>query len=278
MGLVSLTWWCSATTRQWDWTFQAYPGVWVFMAVLLGGYLYAWRVLGPRHLRPGEVLLTGRQASSFAAAFALLWLATDWPVGALGAGYLLTAHMIQYVIYSLIAAPLLVHGLSRPMRRAILAQPFAAPWRAAVGHTFPVFLAFNVVLAVTHLPIVMDTLKPLQFGSMAMDVVWLVVAVAFWWALTDDLRERGTDHHYGRRLLYIIAITMLPTLPSAFFVFAEFPIYATFELAPRAVDLGALEDQQVAGLLMWVGTTPIVLARIALSFFQWSQAEAAARG
>ena len=34
-----------------------------------------------------------------------LWLATDWPLGLLGSGYLLSVHTTLYLIYTMVAAP-----------------------------------------------------------------------------------------------------------------------------------------------------------------------------
>ena len=35
-----MTWWCSATGEPWTWAWKAYPGVWLFLAVLAFAY---WR-------------------------------------------------------------------------------------------------------------------------------------------------------------------------------------------------------------------------------------------
>ena len=37
----------------------------------------------------------------FGLGVAILWGATDWPMGALGAGYLASVHMAQYLLYTL---------------------------------------------------------------------------------------------------------------------------------------------------------------------------------
>ena len=80
------------------------------------------------------------------------WVATDWPIGALGAGYLLTAHMIQYVAYSLVIAPLLLRGTPRWMRELVLDAPGMGPLRALTERPFLAFVVFNVVLAAKGYP------------------------------------------------------------------------------------------------------------------------------
>lgn len=84
-----MQWWCSARDIAWTWTWQAYPGVWLFLALLLAGYLRVRRAVGQ-----GDPHLRGRTAP-FIAGLALLWIALDWPVGPLGAGYLASVHMVD---------------------------------------------------------------------------------------------------------------------------------------------------------------------------------------
>jgi len=276
---MNVGWWCSAQKAAWSWAPQYFPGIWLTMLVLAVGYVYAVRRVGPSRVAPGEEVVTRSQLMSFAGGYVLLWLATDWPVGALGAGYLLTAHMLQYVTYSLVIAPLLLRGTPRWLLELVLDAPGMEPLKALVGRPFLAFVVFNVVLAVTHLPVVADALKPLQFGQMFMDVVWLVAALAFWAAIGSFDEDHDSTLAYGKRLLYVIGITLLPTIPGAFFVFSEFPIYTTYEFATRAFDgFSAKDDQVLAGMVMWMGMVPILMIRLGVAFFQWSQAESRRAG
>jgi len=278
--MTNVGWWCSAQKGPWSWTPQYFPGIWISMIALLAGYIYAIKRIGPLKVEPDEPVVTRTQVASFGAGWLLLWIATDWPIGVLGAGYLLTAHMLQYVLYSLVVAPLLIRGAPRWMRELVLDARGMGPIRAIVERPFYAFVLFNVVLAFTHLPFIADTLKPIQFGSMAMDMLWLMSALVFWTAIGafDEAGETSSGAN-ARRLLYVVGITILPTIPGAFFVYADFPIYTTFEFATRAFsDLSAKDDQVVAGLLMWMGMTPILLFRLALAFFQWSATESRRAG
>lgn len=275
---MNVAWWCSAREVSWSWTPQYYPGIWVVLLILLVGYVYAVRRVGPSKVAAGERVVTRQQAVSFGVGYVLLWVATDWPLGALGAGYLLTAHMIQYVAYSLAIAPLLLRGTPRWMSELVLGVAIMRPLRVLAEHPFMAFVVFNVVLGVSHLPVVADTLKPIQFGQMLIDVVWLLAALAFWHAIGSFDEHENTLAH-GKRLLYIIGITLLPTIPAAFFVFSDFPIYRTYEFATRAFEgLSAHDDQVLAGLVLWVGMMPILMVRLGLAFFQWSQAESRRAG
>ncbi|PZC43807.1 MAG: putative membrane protein [Chloroflexi bacterium] len=276
---MNVAWWCSAQKATWTWAPQYYPGIWLVMLALLVGYIYAVRRVGPSKVALDEPVVTRSQVTSFGAGWVLLWLATDWPLGALGAGYLLTAHMIQYVAYSLVVAPLLLRGTPPWMRELVLNAPGLGPLRALTERPFLAFIAFNLVLAVSHLSFVSDTLKPIQFGQMFLDVIWLLIALAFWTAIGSFGDDEEHTLAHGKRLLCIIGMTVLPTIPGAFFVFSEFPIYTTYEFATRAfADFSARDDQVIAGLVMWVGMMPFLMVRLALAFFVWSQAESRRAG
>ena len=55
----------------------------------------------------------------------------------------------------------------------------------------------------------------------------------------------------------------------------DYPLYRTYELAPRVANFGALEDQQLAGAFMKVGNIPIIWAVIAVMFVRWWKQERA---
>ncbi len=62
-------------------------------------------------------------------------------------------------------------------------------------------------------------------------------------------------------------------MPASFFTFADYPIYALYELAPRVGGIGAVADQQVAGLLMKLGGGFILFGTMSVMFFRWHAAE-----
>lgn len=262
---MNVQWWCAASDQPWSWSPQAYPGIWLFVVAVALAYALAAR---RTHDTP-----TRGQWAWFGVGWVLLWLALDWPLGPLGAGYLLSAHMLQYVLLIWFVTPLLVSSLSPAMRARLARTPGLAWW---LERPFRSFLLFNTVLVVTHIPLVADTLKPLQFGSMAIDLVWFASAFLFWLAIAPDPQAgpERVDANYGSHFLYVMGIKILPILLGALLVLAEFPLYATFELAARVVEgLPARNDQVLAGWLMWMGTTPILVYRLGAAFFTWHAIE-----
>ncbi len=55
--------------------------------------------------------------------------------------------------------------------------------------------------------------------------------------------------------------------------YAEKPLYSTYEHAPRVWGLSPLVDQQIGGLIMWIGTSSVYLMALAIVFFRWAASE-----
>ncbi|MCP4224575.1 MAG: cytochrome c oxidase assembly protein, partial [Actinomycetia bacterium] len=67
------------------------------MLLLALPYLIATR---RRNQAEGSSPESRRKVRFFLAGMAFLWVATDWPLGLLGASYLAWAHMLQYLLYT----------------------------------------------------------------------------------------------------------------------------------------------------------------------------------
>lgn len=262
-----MQWWCSARGIPWRWQWQPYPGVWLAVAAL--GFAYArWsKPLGSASSHTHAVS-TARRIGGWIGV-ALIWMALDWPIGPLGAGYLASIHVVQFLVLAMVAPPLLLRGADGDRIRAMLARNGIAS-HVIRTVTTPLFamIAFTVVMLATHAPGVVDTLMRTQGGAFVLDAAWFLSGLAFWWPVALDVPERA---RFGppMQLLYLFAGTQAHLYLSMWLLLAEFPAYGIFELAPRVTGLSAIEDQQVAGgLLLTLGGT-YVLAVISVLFFRW---------
>ncbi len=259
-----MQWWCSATGQPWTWAWKAYPGVWLFVGLLGYGY---WRgVIRRAAPAPASAI------AWFAGGLLCIWIALDWPVGALGAGYLATFHTITYILLSMVAPPCLLLGIPESAVRRGLADRVGGPLIRGAARPLVALTVFNAILLVTHVPAVVDGAMDSQLGALAIDLGWFVAGMVLWWPVLAPGPDIG---HMGRpmKMAYLFAATLVPIIPSAFLTFAEYPLYSTYELAPRIFDkLTAQQDQQVAGLIMkLVGDLPVWFA-FGVLFFRWARA------
>ncbi len=262
-----MNWWCAATGVPWSWEWQAFPGAWLFVMTIALSYVLAIRFWEPHRLS-GEEATTRKQIVLFGVGVFTVWIAADWPLGLLGAGYLLSVKTLQYLLFGYVAPALLLLGTPRWLLRRLLKHPVAS--RAARALTRPLLpLAIaNTVLVVTHLPEVVEALSRSQLGSFALDVAWILGGLVFWWPALGRLPELDPMSYPGR-IGYLLLNVFVPTVPASFFTFSQYPIYALYELAPRVHNIPAIEDQRVAGLLMKVVGGLILFGTMSVMFFRW---------
>jgi putative membrane protein len=208
------------------------------------------------------------------AGFLTLWLALDWPVGALGGGYLSSVHMFQYLLIALLVPAFLLLGVP-DSAWSRLADSRMRPALRLLTHPLITLGLFQVVLIWTHLPATVDGLMASQWGSFLIDMLWLLGGLLFWWPVISPVPDRPW---FGEPLKmgYLFLATVLNTMPYAFLTFGDTPYYGIYELAPPVGRLTAGEDQQIAGLLMKVGGGVILWTAITTIWFRWYSREEAA--
>ncbi|HEX5387174.1 MAG TPA: cytochrome c oxidase assembly protein [Gemmatimonadales bacterium] len=268
-----MKWWCSASATPWEWIWRPYPGVWLLIAVVLWRYVRLRRADaragaagGERNAEPGAA--NGWNTVAFALGLATLWAALDWPLGPLGAGYLVSVHTVQYLLLNFVAAPLLLLGVPpASWRRLARSGAIGAVLRFAV-RPLVALIGYDVIIVVTHVPSLVDGLMAQQLGNMVIDLAWLASGLLLWWPVVapDDVSRLAPLLKMG----YLFATTIIPTAPAAFLTFSDYPAYSIFELAPRVYGIGALQDQQTAGILMKLAADPFIWLAMGIVFFRWS--------
>ena len=251
---------------------HAHPDVWVLIAVLLGGYVWALRHLGPRHTAPGQAAATRLQKVCWVTGVITVWVAADWPVHDLSEKYLYSVHMTQHLLITLVAPPLLLLGTPAWLARELL-RP-AALYRAVrwLARPFPALVLFNGLVVVTHWPTFVDATLGSELLHFAIHAALFLSALLMWAPITAPLPELRPLTPPAQ-MLYLFLQSIVPTVPASFLVFAEKPIYRFYDTVPRLWNLSAAEDQRVAGLLMKLGGGLLLWLIIAVLFFKWHAAE-----
>src|SRR5438067_3195230 len=200
------------------------------------------------------------QLGAFAAGWIALVVALLSPVAAISE-VLFSVHMTQHEILILVAAPLLVLG--RPIVPFLWAlsprwrlrlgtwsrnRYWSAAWKALTG-PLVVWLLHGLALWVWHLPVLYQA----ALGSAAIHAVehtcFLLTACLFWWALIHGRYGRAG---YGAAVVFVFATTVHSEALGALLTFAPRVWYPLYVMRSSAGGLDALEDQRLAGLLMWI--------------------------
>jgi putative membrane protein len=206
------------------------------------------------------------------------------PLDALG-DILFSAHMAQHEVLMLLAAPLMVLG--RPLIPILWALPrrareragawtkrpaMRATWRALTG-PLSVFALHGLALWVWHLPSLYQATLRSDLVHALQHLSFFGSAALFWWALVHGRYGRAG---YGLAVLYVFATGVHSGALGALLTFAPRVWYPIYEATARQWGLSAIEDQQLAGLIMWV-PSGIVFIVIGLALFAAWMGEAARR-
>jgi putative membrane protein len=203
--------------------------------------LYLW---GSTRVSPGWLSAMVFHLTAILCAVTLLGPLDDW------AKTSTAAHMVQHMLLMVVIAPLWVLCRPLPQLNAGGGPPAARIWRPGLQLArYPMYAAFlhGAIVWFWHMP---------YFYMLAVENVWwhafehacfIVTAGIFWWAI---LRAGQ-----ARTLWALVALlfTLMHTgFLGALLTFARDPLYA---------ETRDLQDQQLAGLIMWVaGAVPYLIA------------------
>lgn len=241
--------------------------VWFLFGGIYIAYLLAWRTREqqiPAAEDPGRT----RKKVWFSIGIALMIVGADWPVHELAERSLYSVHMLQHMMFSLIAPAFLLLGTPDWMARRLLApRPIAAVWRV-VSRPFAAFVIFNVVLLASHWPEWVNATvgnEPLHLGA---HTILVLASILMWWPVLSPLPEYPRLSRPGQ-MMYLFLLSLAPTVPASFLTFGESPLYTAYENFARPWGMSALEDMRIAGLLMKLGGGFILWGVIAAIFFRW---------
>ena len=220
---------------------------------------------------------TRGQAARFVAALAAVLLALNGPLHDLSDWYLFSAHMVQHLVLTLVAPPLLLSGLPPAMMDALLRPVLARRAPAAVARTLtrplPAFALYAVGLIGWHFPAPYNAALEMHGWHIVEHLVLMSTALVGWWPVLSPSRMLP-PLPYAAQLLYLFVFGMPMTVVAAMIASAEHVLYPFYEAAPRITDLTPLADQRLGGLIMWVPSGLIPLAAFTIVFFRWVAAEA----
>jgi putative membrane protein len=206
-----------------------------------GVYLRGWLSQRPTSFNR---IASGR-AISFFLGLSLTWIAVGSPLASRDAE-LLTAHMVQHLLLMTFGAPLILLGA--PLRPFVLGpSSLAVCWCAA-----------SATLVGWHIPAAF-TLAMQSHVWHAIELASFLVAGLLFWLPVVQARPDGSLSAGWSIVVYLFLATLPCDILSAFLVFSERVAYPIYLSMPRQSRLSVVEDQQLAGALMWTVVTIVYL-------------------
>ena len=239
---------------------------------VLGGLAALYLVSARSHERATGEVLEPRRRRRFLGGVAVLLLGATWPIHDLAEGYLYSVHMVQHMLFSFVAAPLLVTGTPAWMWRSLLRPaPLRRIW-AFLTRPLVAMIVANGVLLFIHWPAVVELSVRSELAHFSLHTLLLGSSIVMWWPVFSPLPELPPLPRPGQ-LLYLFFQSLAPTIPASFLTFGTTPLYPIYATFPRIWGIGPLTDQMIAGLVMKLVGGAILWAMIAVIFFRWGKEE-----
>lgn len=243
------------------------------------------------------------QALAFAGGMLALGVALISPLDALGHA-LFAAHMVQHLLLILVAAPLLLIG--RPLVPLVWALPRAwRPyperwWRRSrvlpvlwqwLSHPLPAWLLHALAVWFWHVPQFYEEAIAVPWVHVVEHLCFLGTALLFWWVVLHPAPRRRLG--YGAGVLYVFTMGLQGGILGALMTFTGRPWYSAHvssnvvwrvlhpeerrqdgvfictPVDPQLLQQALLEDQQLAGLIMWVPAGVVYLIAALALLYAW---------
>lgn len=255
------------------WSFE--PSVWIPLVLCI--LIYAWGVHTVWQRSGREHGITRRQWMSFTGAVVMLVLALMSPLDALSSS-LFSAHMVQHLILILAAAPLLVASdfqlaflwaLPRSQAQTV-GSGMNQSRRSILTHPVFVWIVFTLTMWIWHASTLYESALRNEFIHTLEHLMFLFTAILFWWVLFKRTRP---DHvHYGVTVPFLFLTVLQSGILGALMTFSSQPWYSYYAASTADWGLTPLQDQQLAGIIMWMpGGAVFTLLTIGY-FWAWLRA------
>jgi putative membrane protein len=254
------------------WQFRAHPQVWVLMLgiIALGGW--AVRVIGPKVVPAGEVIVTGKEKAAFIGAVVAMWIAADWPMHDIGENYLYFVHMIQHLVISFVVAPLFLIAMPRWFADLIFTDDgVLSRIIRTLSRPVPAGGMFTAVTVFLHWPRAVQLSTESGAFHYSMHVLLFVTALFMWVPICGPFPERRISP--PGQMVYLFLQSIVPTVPAGWLTFAEGAVYKTYDTEARLLGLTVTHDQQLAGGIMKIVGGFFLWGVIAVIFFRWASRE-----
>jgi putative membrane protein len=256
---------------------QPHPCVWLIVGLLVAAYAVAVQRVGPRRVAPGHAVVSRFQIVCFVAGAAAILVASDYPIHDLAERYLFSVHMVQHLVYSLVAAPLLLLGTPAWMARSLLSPPGFLRAMRWLARFFPATVLFNAVVVFTHVPATVDVALRYAAVHFLLHALVLLSSIVVWMPILSPLPEVPRLYP-PLAMFYLFLQSVVPTVPASFLTFGKTPLYHVYATFPRLWGISALSDMQAAGLIMKIAAGLVLWGMITIVFFRWFHREEAEFG
>jgi putative membrane protein len=260
-------------------TVPAILGAWSFdptvvLLLVMAATLYGYGVLRFERDHPGARWPRTRTAA-FAGGLVAVEVALQSPIDGY-AGLFFWVHMVQHLILTMVAPPLLLLGApmtlalrsTRGPGRRRIAGLAAGRWARIAGHPLVGWSAFVAVLFATHFSPLYQASLEHGWVHQLEHALYLGSGLLFWFPVVGlDPARRRLAHPL--RLVYLFLAGPVGTVTALAIYSAGHVLYPHYARVSPPWGPGPLADQRLAGVVMWIGGDLLLVAALAAVLGAW---------
>lgn len=249
------------------------PKVAVFVLGVTALYL-AW--VGPlNRRRPGfeNRPVTQAQVRWFLFGSLVLLIALGPPIDDWSHFFFVSVHMVQHLLLMFAVAPLWLKGIPSWVYAPLMKHPRVRWLITWVPRAVPSFLIVTIIMALWHLPSLYDATLKNELVHTVQHGFFLLAGFLFFWPLMSPVPE-SPQLSAPMKCFYLFVQTIPAGVVGAMITYARpglYPHYLEASVRPWGIDLKT--DQEIAGLVMWVGMNAIFLTMLTVIFLRWANGE-----
>jgi putative membrane protein len=244
--------------NSWD----LHPSVIIGLVLLGGLYVYLGGLAAPR-----------RKIAAFTGALLVIFAALNGPLHNLSDSYLFSAHMAQHLLLTLLFPPLLLYGTPAWIVRALLRPRWVTGLGRVVTRPLLAAALFTAPIVLWHVPVFYEAALRNHNIHIVQHLVFLATAVLMWWPILSPVPELPRLP-YLLQMLYLFLLGIPMSITGALITLSDTVLYPFYAAAPRVSSWSPLDDQQIGGLLMWVGGGLMLWLVMTVIWFRYSAGEA----
>jgi cytochrome c oxidase assembly factor CtaG len=256
-----------------------------FLLIPLGGiglaYIVGYRRFASRH-HAGHTYQT--RGGLFLVGYVALVIALISPLHSVGERYF-SVHMVQHLLLSLVAPPLLLLSSSMPVLLWALPPRDRATLGRLVGQPGPIrstltfltrpLIAWTLFVGTQwlwHQPVAYDWALENRWAHYFEHISFFLTAIVFWWPVIGA-PPLPSPLSYPMRLGYTFLAWLPSSLLGAGISLSRAPLYAFYVNAAPLTGVDPGFDQQLAGLIMWVPGDVLFVSILLALFVAFMQHE-----
>ncbi len=249
------------------------PKIAIGVLAITGLYL-AW--VGPlNRRRPGveNRPVSQSQIRWFLLGSLIMLIALGPPIDDWSHFFFVSVHMVQHLLLMFAVVPCWIKGIPPWVYQPIISHPKLAWLMTWLPRAIPSFLIVTVIMAFWHLPEFYDATLENELLHTTQHMFFIIAGFLFYWPLMSPVPE-SPQLSAPMKCFYLFVQTLPAGVIGAMITYAGPGLYPHYEQAtvrPWGIDLKT--DQEIAGLIMWVGMNSLFLIMLTVIFLRWAGRE-----